>query len=238
MVLPVTDPGIFDSYAGDYDSVVNASISASGEQVEFFVELKTQLMRQALEGYTPATVLDFGCGTGNATRALSAAYPAASVIGFDPSRESIAMAQRLSRDVPGEVRFITSDRSRIPFSEGELELAFTSCVFHHIEESRHLLWARELLRVLKPAAPLFLFEHNPYNPLTRRVVRACPFDRGVKLLRPRYAVRFLTEAGFTVGRPRYYFFFPRALSLLRPIEAYLRWLPLGAQYFVVARRPA
>src|SRR5437762_2262635 len=81
--------------------------------------------------------------------------------------------------------------------------------------------------VLVPGAPLFIFEHNPYNPLTVRVVRRIPFDEGVKLLRPYGAAELLRAAQFRVGRPRFYFFFPRILRCLRPIEAYLDWMPLG-----------
>jgi ubiquinone/menaquinone biosynthesis C-methylase UbiE len=228
---------IFDQYAADYDTAVEETISASGESVQFFAELKVDLTQRILGCEKPATVLDFGCGIGNATRALSTAFPAATVTGFDISRESLAEAQRLSNHVDTRVRFITNDLPELPFSDSAFELAFTSCVFHHIDEPSHTLWAQELRRVLKPGAPLFLFEHNPYNPLTVHAVRACPFDRGVKLLPPSYATRLLGKVGFLVERPCYYFFFPRALRFFRLLEIYLRWLPVGAQYFVVARRP-
>src|SRR6266540_2986441 len=96
--------------------------------------------------------------------------------------------------------------------------------------------AYELRRVLKGGAHLFLFEHNPYNPLTLRVVRTCPFDSGVRLLRLPYATRIVRSAGFRVDRPRYCFFFPHSVRLLRPAEVYMDWLPLGGQYYVVGRR--
>jgi ubiquinone/menaquinone biosynthesis C-methylase UbiE len=229
---------IFDQYAADYDSAVDGTISASGESVQFFAHLKVDLTRRMLGCEEPATVLDFGCGIGNATRALSEAFPTATVTGFDISRESVAEARRLSSHLDTRVRFITSDLPELPFADSAFDLAFTSCVFHHIDEPSHALWARELRRVLKPGAPLFLFEHNPYNPLTVHAVRACPFDHGVKLLPPRYATRLIGKVGFLAERPRYYFFFPRALRFLRLFEIHLRWLPVGAQYFVVGRRPS
>jgi hypothetical protein len=36
----------------------------------------------------------------------------------------------------------------------------------------------------------------------------------------------------------YRFLFPRSLRFLRPLEKLLLWLPIGAQYVVVARKPA
>jgi hypothetical protein len=81
-----------------------------------------------------------------------------------------------------------------------------------------------------------LFEHNPLNPLTRKAVRGCKFDRDAELLGRRETARLLTEAGL-FPRRRYIEFFPRESGLLRRIEVRLGWLPLGAQYVVFAHRP-
>jgi hypothetical protein len=37
-------------------------------------------------------------------------------------------------------------------------------------------------------------------------------------------------AGLTLARCRYTLFFPKPLKWLRPLERWLGWLPLGAQY--------
>jgi len=34
----------------------------------------------------------------------------------------------------------------------------------------------------------------------------------------------------------YCLFFPQQLAALRPLEKYLRWLPMGGQYFVCASK--
>jgi SAM-dependent methyltransferase len=232
--VPEDAAKVFDEYAGDYAATVNAAIAASGEDSEFFADLKAVLVREALGDHV-RTLLDFGCGVGGSTRALARAFPASRISGWDVSPESIARARALGGE---RLDFSAGSEgaTQLPFPDARFDAAFTACVFHHIPREEHARWARELHRAIAPGGTLVLFEHNPWNPLTRKVVRDCPFDEGVILLRPGYARRLLREAGFTVSRPRYYFFFPHLLRALRPLERLLRWLPLGGQYFLEARR--
>ena len=232
----MTDPGCFDGYARDYDRVVGAAIGASGESVEFFARLKAYLARDALAARPPASLLDFGCGIGNSARMLAEAFPDTLVTGVDPSPESIEVARRCTPGEPPQVRFVVQSESRLPFSDKVFDAAFTANVFHHIPRADHRRWVDELRRVLRPGGTLLVFEHNPFNPLTRRSVRLCEFDKGVTLLRPGYTRRLLRAAGLVPGRARYYFFFPRALRALRPLERFISRVPFGAQYFVPALR--
>jgi SAM-dependent methyltransferase len=234
----VTSDGRFDEVAKSYNAVVQEAIAASGETVGFFAELKVRIMAHALEGLDVKTFLDFGCGIGNTTRAIGARFSNAHVTGFDPSTESLAVARGATPiDAGGRITYSSSDDNALPLESESTDVAFTSCVFHHIEPREREHWARELLRVLRPGARLFLFEHNPFNPLTVRVVRSVPFDEGVVLLKPGEARGLLERAGFATSAPRFYFFFPRSLSALRRLEPALSRVPLGAQYFVIGKRP-
>lgn len=231
------EPQLFDDYATKYTSTVQDVIGASGESVEYFATLKIDLMRDTLSGAPPATILDFGCGVGVTTRAIAERFPGARIAGYDPSSESIAVARGMGGGPDGRIRFSEASGEGLPFEDGSFDAAFTACVFHHIDRAEHVYWASEIRRVLRPGGTLFVFEHNPYNPLTRKVVRECPFDEGVVLLEPRYAKRMLGGAGFAAEDPRFYFFFPHGLRALRPAERLLRRVPIGAQYFVIAKRP-
>ena len=93
-----------------------------------------------------------------------------------------------------------------------------------------------MVRVCRPGGLIVLFEHNPFNPLTRRAVHGCEFDKDAELLSRRRASRLLADAGISAPRGRYIEFFTRESRLLRGIEARLGWLPLGAQYAVFAKR--
>jgi len=81
-----------------------------------------------------------------------------------------------------------------------------------------------------------VFEHNPYNPLTVRIVNRCPFDEHARLVRGGVMKQRVMAAGFSAATIRYRVFFPHALRVLRPLERALAWLPLGGQYYVLARK--
>ena len=224
----------FDDYAERYDATVQRAISASGESVQFFAALKARLMAATLQraAQQPARVLDFGCGIGNSTRELVAAFPNSHVVGVDPSSESIARAREFGAG--DRMEFEVVDGDRLPFADGTFDFAFAACVFHHVERPQRGHWASEIRRVLRNGGSFFLFEHNPYNPLTRRVVANVPFDEGVELLTPRETSLLLTEVGFETDAATFYFFFPHLLKALRFAERWLRRVPLGGQYFVRA----
>ncbi len=109
-------------------------------------------------------------------------------------------------------------------------------MFHHIPHDEHVALLAEIRRVLAPAGRLFVFEHNPLNPLTRHAVNTCVFDEHAELVLAPTMRRRVRDAGFAAADVRYRIFFPHALRRLRPLEARLTWLPLGAQYYVAARK--
>lgn len=71
----------------------------------------------------------------------------------------------------------------------------------------------------------FVYEHNPYNPVTVQVVRACEFDEHAVLVPAFRMLRRLRAAGFGNARISYRVFFPRLRRTLRVLE---RWDDLGA----------
>jgi SAM-dependent methyltransferase len=111
-------------------------------------------------------------------------------------------------------------------------------VLHHVPPPKRaelVEWLRDLLRPAR--GRLVVFEHNPYNPLTRRAVAQCEFDDDAILLAPGELVQLLSQCGFKAIHRRFIVFFPRALAALRPLEPSLGWLPLGAQMMVVGTSP-
>ena len=91
-----------------------------------------------------------------------------------------------------------------------------------------------MLRVTREGGLACVLEHNPFNPLTRRAVSNCDFDRDAVLLTMRRTVAAFIRAGATIEDRRYYLFTPFESRPLACSERLLRRLPLGGQYVVAA----
>jgi ubiquinone/menaquinone biosynthesis C-methylase UbiE len=177
--------------------------------------------------------LDFGGGIGDSVPYVRHYFPGAALTCLDVSDRSLELARKRHGS---EARFVAFDGFRIPFDPDSFDVAFAACVFHHIDATSQPVSLRELERVLRPGGHLFVFEHNPFNPLTRHVVNTCQFDDNAVLIAGRNMQRALRKAGFLDVQLRYRIFFPRLLSMMRWMEPYLTWLPLGAQYCVWGRK--
>ena len=225
----------FDRYAVSYHDLHKVSVRASGEEPEYFAAYKIAYMAAALGAEFTAgrvEILDFGCGVGGSIPHLREHFPKANLFGADVSGESLELARQAHPDVTYSQ--ITTDRINLP--DACVDVAMAACVYHHIPPAERARWTAELRRVLRPGGCLFLFEHNPLNPLTQKVVRDCPFDDDAILLPSGESLRLIRGAGFHDVDVAYIVFFPRQLARLRPLEKVLGWLPLGAQYVVQGRK--
>lgn len=224
----------FDRYANSYTQLHKASIAASGEEPAYFSAYKAKYMASALGpdmGDKPLAILDFGCGVGNSIPHLRASFPGAVLEGVDPSGESIEVARQALSEA---ARFQVMANSGLPYPDNSFDAVLVACVLHHIAPGERLRWMRELQRVVKPKGQIFVFEHNMLNPLTVKAVKDCPFDEDAILLPRSELFGLARDAGFTDIRVRYVVFFPHALSVFRPLEPLLGWVPLGAQYVLQA----
>lgn len=227
----------FDRYADNYRQQHAKNVAITGEEPVFFAAYKIAAVAGLLAaaGIRPHRILDFGAGIGNSIPHFRHHFPSAQLTCADVSGKSLAIARER---FPGQTQTMEIDGSRLPLEDGCVDLAFTACVFHHIQADEHLPWLAELRRVVRPGGALILFEHNPLNPLTVRAVNTCPFDANARLIRAGTMARLIAQAGWQAPRIDYRLFFPRALAWLRPLERRLARLPLGAQYSVMARRAA
>jgi len=230
------DKAEFDKFADEYASMLASSIKASGESPDFFSEYKIRDLAQYLarRGGKAAQLIDFGAGTGSSVPWLRKHLPNATFTCVDVSEKSLQLGRQR---FPKEAHFVGFDGRILPFEHGSFDVAFSACVFHHIEHALHVPLLCELRRVLRPGGLLAIFEHNPFNLLTVHTVRTCQFDENAVLIRAAEMVHRVQKAGFIDIDRHYRIFFPGPLRGLRPLERWLRWCPLGAQYSVFARAP-
>jgi len=216
----------FDRFAGDYEKILDRSVAVSGEESAYFAEYKARYLARVVPPALRGRVLDFGCGVGLLAGFLARHLAPARLDGFDVSEECV---RRVDPALAGRGVF-TADAGRLA---GDYGLIVAANVLHHVDRAERQATLRSLAGRLAPRGRLALFEHNPANPVTRRVVERCPFDEGVELLPPAESSRYLATAGLRVVRRDYIVFLPRALAWLRPLEPRLAWLPLGAQYAMI-----
>jgi SAM-dependent methyltransferase len=226
----------FDEYSDDYRDAVEESISFVRADLDFFTQAKAEalleLVRDRIGESTGASFLDVGCGPGETDRLLKGRV--GRLAGVDVSDR---MVQRASRLNPWAEYRGFEPGEPLPFQEGSFDVCFAISVLHHVPRSERAALIDGMKRALRPGGVLAIFEHNPFNPLTRRAVAGCEFDRDAELLRSHEARRLLREAGLSDPGRRYILFFTRTSGLLRGIERRLGWLPLGAQYAAFAQRP-
>jgi SAM-dependent methyltransferase len=224
----------FSGSADDYRRAVTASVSFSGQDVDYFAERKAEhLVRfvdQALGAAAASTVLDVGCGVGTTDAHLTGRF--ASVDGVDVSVASIEQAAAANPSV----RYQAYAGDRLPFADASFDVAFAACVFHHVVPAQRPAFTREMRRVVRPDGVVVVFEHNPLNPLTRYAVNRCELDTGCSLLRPSEVRGLFESAGLRTVERSYISLFPTRRPALLRLEHALRAVPLGGQYFVGARR--
>ena len=206
------------------------------QSLEYFSEYKIADLAELLIHLKlpTAKILDFGSGIGNSLPYFRNYFPDSEISCADVSARSIEIAQTR---FPGPEKYLLIDNS-VPLPTASKDVVFSACVFHHIPQEEYLHWLAELCRITKPGGVLAIYEHNPLNPLTVRTVNTCPLDVNAHLIRSGTLRKWALKGGWEDAHVDYKLFFPAILSALRPMERHLEWLCLGAQYRMMARRPA
>lgn len=225
----------FDSFAEEYYKDHARNIEITGENPEFFSEYKIRDLRNQIDKIkAPANdIVDFGSGIGNSIPFFRKYFPESALNCVDVSGKSIEISKNR---FPGNEKYAQISENRVPLADNSVDIVFSACVFHHIPHSEHVHWMAELRRITKPGGSLFIYEHNPYNPLTLRAVNTCPFDANAHLITAPLLRARASDAGWVDNATKYRMFFPSMLAKLRVLEKSITWLPLGAQYFLHARK--
>jgi ubiquinone/menaquinone biosynthesis C-methylase UbiE len=223
---------IFDGVADRYSQTIDQSLGRFGASHDFFTRHKARLIARLLagRGRDPARMdlLDVGCGIGQIHELIGPSFR--SVTGVDVSSASIEQAQAWFPDH----RYLAYDGDQLPFPDETFDLAMAICVFHHVPPAQWKALASEILRVLRPGGLGLVIEHNPWNPLTRRIVNSCPIDREAVLLTRGTTVDLFRTNGAAEVVARSVLSVPPKTDLLMTVDGWFSRLPLGAQYWCLA----
>lgn len=154
-----------------------------------------------------AEVLDVGCGTGAVSREIARRSGVGRVVGVDPSPVFLAVARKLSTDLP-KLAFIDGDCRNLPCHDS----SFDAIVFHttlsHVPGPAAAL--SEAYRVLRPGGVMAVFDGN-YNTTTLSTgehdpLQACADAAMAALVHDRWLIQrlpgLIRDAGFTITSQR------------------------------------
>jgi ubiquinone/menaquinone biosynthesis C-methylase UbiE len=222
----------FDRYSKSYSEEIESRIAIFGQEHDFFVQNKAEILLRAFERFDKLSnlkVLDVGCGIGLVHRYI--ANSIGELHGADVSGESIERARRSNP----RVHYQTYDGQFLPYNDASFDCAFAICVLHHVPVDHWLAFVTDMRRVVRPDGLLLFIEHNPFNPATQWVVRTCPMDANAVLLRPSKLRMLMKSSGLEDLWVRYMLFTPFAGKIFRRLDLVLGRVPLGAQYVIGGR---
>ena len=241
----------FDHYAARYDGGMEHPLKQwLGRSVEDYVAVKARWLLRDLArrpeapavsatacGRTPARILDVGCGVGTLLRQLRDSGRPFILSGCDVSAAMLDEARRRGDGAP-PIEMSLIEGGRLPYPQNAFSVVVLCCVVHHVAPADRADLLQEAARVLAPQGRIYVFEHNPRNPLTRRVVRQTAIDRFSQLVCPAEVRPLLSSAGLKQVKTRYLMFVPPRWPFLLRLEDLLTWCPWGAQYVTSAAKCA
>jgi len=220
----------FNEYSEDYYQVMEETMGRFGisKSSEYFAYCKAWHLERYLHDFK-GNILDWGCGHGLTAWNVTQSFPGATVDGYDPAAEVIENIPDLLRE---NIRFY----SKVEELECKYDIIFAAGVVHHVELEDRMQLMTEMSNALNPGGRLFIFEHNANNPLTRKIMDACPFDDDAIPVAPKQLQELIRQTDFTEEALDYISFVPPALKWMLPLEKMLGWCPLGMQYLLVASK--
>jgi SAM-dependent methyltransferase len=115
-------------------------------------------LRRALDLRPGMRVLDAGCGIGQETERLAAAYPETLVTGLDRNRELLRIAQRRVDPPLHNLRWLEADLTSLELREGWFDAIRTDRVLMYVADDAFEAALDGLVRALRPAGRVALFE--------------------------------------------------------------------------------
>jgi SAM-dependent methyltransferase len=224
---------VFDAHVPHFRRKVASSIAFACRPHEYFTGRKTEylidLTRRFVGDPAGLVLLDVGCGVGVSHSLLIPRYR--EVHGVDVAASAV---ERAAFDNRGG-RYTSYAGDTLPFADSSFDVVFAACVLHHVDRPERAAFVREMRRVVRPGGIGVLFEHNPFNPLTRLAVRRCEFDDDVHLLTRSGARRLVDDSAGTPIESAYIIAHTSSRKTLLALERRVAAVPFGSQYYVAFR---
>jgi SAM-dependent methyltransferase len=137
--------------------VLVARLEARGKHPRFIAMMQEYLGAMGID--SAASVLDLGCGTGVASRAIARREGfSGRVVGIDRSPYLTAAAKRLAEDegLGRAVEFRTGDSHSLSLPDGAFDAVVAHTLISHVEDQ--LAVVKEMARIVKPGGKVGIFD--------------------------------------------------------------------------------
>jgi demethylmenaquinone methyltransferase / 2-methoxy-6-polyprenyl-1,4-benzoquinol methylase len=144
---------MFDAIAGRYD-LLNRVMSLGVDRGW----RRRTVEALALGGREGVRVLDLATGTGDLALEVLSRHDAAEVVGLDPSREMMRVAERKAGEhgVAARLRLVEGDAERLPFPDASFDAICMAFGIRNVPDRPRAL--REMARVARPGAKVAILE--------------------------------------------------------------------------------
>jgi ubiquinone/menaquinone biosynthesis C-methylase UbiE len=158
----------------------------------FFDRVHRGLLRRLPAGFTPAAVLDIGCGTGRLLRRMHKRWPSVVLTGVDLAEGMLAQARRLT---PAAAIY-QAPAEHLPLESDSVDLVTSTVSFHHWSDQAR--GVAEAVRVLRRGGLFVLADLKIAHglPLSLPRVRSLFKNAGLSIRSQDSPLLFFT---FTVG---------------------------------------
>ena len=216
----------FDDFSSSYENQILKSFGNIDSNVSYYHSGKAKIAKRELTFY-PDKILDFGCGIGSMLKFLKENFNYSKFYAYDESSKSLEHVKKKYPDVNCMYNLNTIEK---------FDLIILSNVIHHVKSGERNNLFKKIYNLLDDNGSLLIYEHNPYNPLTLKVVANCEFDIDAELINKKNLIKLCNGNNFKLQKSGYIHFFPSKLKFFFNLEKYLKWLFLGAQYFCIFKR--
>lgn len=224
----------FNNFQNNYEKELERAIAFSGQDVNFFTQVKANLLIKLASKYlgeiSEKKIIDIGCGIGLTNKILAPHFK--NLFAVDIAKDLIEKAKSQNPTI----QYFHYDGHVLPFPDGKFDLAFTICVMHCLPVHEWTHYIKEISRTVKKGGFLVVFEHNPLNPLTRYVVNRCSLSVGANLVLPSKLKKTFLDCELTPIEKKYFLIFPWEFKWLKNFEKLVSFIPFGAQYFMVGKK--
>ena len=124
--MTVSTAEFYDAISKDYTESVERCVPK-------YKEMLSTLFTYLPTNYSPKSILELGCGTGNLTHLISDHFPKSRIHAVDISKECInECKQRLQS---ADIDYIKSDFRDLDFQEKSFDLIISSISIHHLNDN-------------------------------------------------------------------------------------------------------